>query len=46
MMFARSGANGASVGLITIVKAFYHGRIRPVAALLLTMTTEVRLKET
>ena len=43
-IFARSGANGASVGLITIVKAFYHRGIHPVAALLLTMTTEVRDK--
>lgn len=40
-IFATTGANGASVALITLVKAFYHRGISVVAAILLTMTTQV-----
>lgn len=41
-IFANSGSNSVyAVGIITIVKAFYHGEIHPVAAMLLTQTTQV-----
>lgn len=41
-IFANSGSNSVyAVGIITIVKAFYHGKIHPMAAMLLTQTTQV-----
>lgn len=41
-IFANSGSNSVyAVGIITIVKAFYHGEIHPVAAMLLTQTTQL-----
>lgn len=43
-IFANSGSNTVyAVGIITIVKAFYHRRIHPLAAMLLTQTTQVFL---
>ena len=43
-IFANSGSNSVyAVGIITIVKAFYHGEIHPMAAMLLTQTTQVNL---
>ncbi|KAG6619743.1 oligopeptide transporter 1-like [Carya illinoinensis] len=41
-IFANSGSNGVyAVGIITIVKAFYHRRIHPLAAMLLTQSTQL-----
>ncbi|KAF8409761.1 hypothetical protein HHK36_005840 [Tetracentron sinense] len=41
-IFANSGSNPVyAVGIITIVKAFYHRRFNPMAALLLTQTTQL-----
>ena len=41
-IFAGSGASGvAGVAIITIVKAFYHRQMNPVAAMLLVQTTQV-----
>ena len=41
-IFANSGSNSVyAVGIITIVKAFYFRDIHPVAAILLTLTTQV-----
>ncbi|KAB1221652.1 Oligopeptide transporter 5 [Morella rubra] len=41
-IFANSGSNWVyAVGIITIVKAFYHRQIHPLAALLLTKTTQL-----
>ncbi|KAJ6801586.1 oligopeptide transporter 1-like [Iris pallida] len=41
-IFANAGSSGAyAVGIVTIVKAFYHRKINPAAALLLTITTQV-----
>ncbi|KAL9397957.1 hypothetical protein Peur_006918 [Populus x canadensis] len=43
-IFANSGSSPpAAVAIITIVKAFYHGRIDAVPAMLLTQTTQVNL---
>lgn len=43
-IFANSGSNSVyAVGIITIVKAFYHAEIHPLAAMLLTQTTQVFL---
>ncbi|KAJ6825199.1 oligopeptide transporter 1-like [Iris pallida] len=38
-IFATTGYNGASTGLITVSKAFYHRQVNPVVAVLLTLTT-------
>ncbi|KAK3007150.1 hypothetical protein RJ639_017230 [Escallonia herrerae] len=41
-IFANSGSNSVyAVGIITIVKAFYHRGIHPLAAMLLTQTTQM-----
>ncbi|XP_039027289.1 oligopeptide transporter 1-like [Hibiscus syriacus] len=41
-IFANSGSTYVyAVNIITIVKAFYHGQIHPLAALLLAQTTQV-----
>ena len=41
-IFANSGSNSVyAVNIITIVKAFYHRKIHPLAALLLSLTTQV-----
>lgn len=41
-IFANSGSNSVyAVGIITIVKAFYHRNLNPFAAMLLTQTTQV-----
>ncbi|GMJ14115.1 ARABIDOPSIS THALIANA OLIGOPEPTIDE TRANSPORTER 1, oligopeptide transporter 1 [Hibiscus trionum] len=41
-IFANSGStNVYAVNIITIVKAFYHGQIHPLAALLLAQTTQM-----
>lgn len=41
-IFANAGVTGVyAVSIITIVKAFYHRRINPVAAMLLTLSTQV-----
>ncbi|KAK4852047.1 hypothetical protein QYF36_020620 [Acer negundo] len=41
-IFASSGASGvAGVAIITIVKAFYHRQMNPVAAMLLVQTTQL-----
>jgi OPT family oligopeptide transporter len=41
-IFANTGSNSVyAVGIITIVKAFYHREIHPMAAMLLTQTTQV-----
>ena len=41
-IFANTGSNSVyAVGIITIVKAFYHRDIHPLAAMLLTQTTQV-----
>lgn len=41
-IFANSGSNtNYAVNIITIVKAFYHRGIHPLAAILLTQTTQV-----
>ncbi|KAH7545404.1 oligopeptide transporter 1 [Ziziphus jujuba] len=41
-IFANSGSNSVyAVGIITIVKAFYHRKIHPLAALLLSQTTQL-----
>ncbi|KAL6990604.1 oligopeptide transporter [Sarracenia purpurea var. burkii] len=41
-IFANSGSNSVyAVGIITIVKAFYHRQLHPVAAMLLTQTTQL-----
>jgi OPT family oligopeptide transporter len=43
-IFANAGSNTVfAVGIITIVKAFYHGRIDAIPAMLLTQTTQVNL---
>ncbi|KAL7182073.1 hypothetical protein ACSBR1_040899 [Camellia fascicularis] len=40
-IFANSNSNTVyAVGIITIVKAFYHRQLHPLAAMLLTQTTE------
>lgn len=42
-IFANAGVTSVyAVNIITIVKAFYHRRIDPVAAILLTLSTQVR----
>jgi hypothetical protein len=42
-IFANSGSNTVyAVNIITIVKAFYHRGIHPLAAILLTQTTQVK----
>lgn len=42
-IFANAGATSVyAVNIVTIVKAFYHRRLNPVAALLLTHSTQVR----
>lgn len=41
-IFANSGSNSVyAVNIITIVKAFYHRKLHPVAAMMLTQTTQV-----
>ncbi|PNT28994.2 hypothetical protein POPTR_006G003700v4 [Populus trichocarpa] len=41
-IFANAGSNNVfAVGIITIVKAFYHGRIDAIPAMLLTQTTQL-----
>lgn len=41
-IFANSGSNSVyAMGIITIVKAFYHRELHPLAAMLLTQTTQV-----
>ncbi|KAG2688682.1 hypothetical protein I3843_09G107500 [Carya illinoinensis] len=41
-IFANSGSSTVyAVGIITIVKAFYHRQIHPLAAMLLTQTTQL-----
>ncbi|XP_057956720.1 oligopeptide transporter 5-like [Malania oleifera] len=41
-IFANSGSNSVyAVNIITIVKAFYHRKLHPVAALLLSLTTQM-----
>ncbi|CAO2202324.1 unnamed protein product [Urochloa humidicola] len=41
-IFANTGSNSVyAVGIITIVKAFYHREIHPLAAMLLTQTTQL-----
>ena len=41
-IFANTGSNSVyAVGIITIVKAFYHRDIHPLAAMLLTQTTQL-----
>lgn len=41
-IFANSGSNTVyAVGIITIVKAFYHRQLHPLAAMLLTQTTQM-----
>ncbi|XP_058198106.1 oligopeptide transporter 5-like isoform X2 [Rhododendron vialii] len=41
-IFANSGSNSVyAVGIITIVKAFYHRELHPFAAMLLTQTTQM-----
>ncbi|KAL3643307.1 OPT superfamily [Castilleja foliolosa] len=41
-IFANAGSNSVyAVNIITIVKAFYHRRLNPVAAMLLTHTTQM-----
>ena len=41
-IFANTGSNSVyAVSIITIVKAFYHRDIHPLAAMLLTQTTQV-----
>ncbi|GFY91659.1 oligopeptide transporter 5 [Actinidia rufa] len=41
-IFANSGSNSVyAVGIITIVKAFYHRQLHPLAAMLLTQTTQM-----
>ncbi|KAL6955704.1 OPT superfamily [Sarracenia purpurea var. burkii] len=41
-IFANSGSNSVyAVGIITIVKAFYHRQLHPVAAMLLAQTTQL-----
>ena len=45
-IFANSGSNSVyAVGIITIVKAFYHGKIGAVPAILLSQTTQVSLSK-
>lgn len=45
-IFANSGSNPVyAVGIITIVKAFYHGNIDAVPAMLLSQTTQVSLSK-
>lgn len=42
-IFANSGANGVyAVSIITIVRAFYHRKLHPLAAFLLSQTTQVQ----
>lgn len=42
-IFANSGSNSVyAVSIITIVKAFYRRRLNPIAAMLLTQTTQVQ----
>lgn len=44
-IFAGAGSGGAAaIGIITIVKAFYHRKIHPMAAFLLVHSTQVRKK--
>lgn len=41
-IFANAGSNGAyAINIITIVKAFYHRNLHPLAAMLLTQTTQM-----
>ncbi|RLM61418.1 oligopeptide transporter 1-like [Panicum miliaceum] len=41
-IFANTGSNSVyAVGIITIMKAFYHREIHPLAAMLLTQTTQL-----
>ncbi|KAJ4767523.1 oligopeptide transporter [Rhynchospora pubera] len=41
-IFANSGSNSVyAVNIITIVKAFYHRKLHPVAAMMLTQTTQL-----
>ncbi|KAK8916637.1 Oligopeptide transporter 1 [Platanthera zijinensis] len=40
-IFAGSGDGGSAIGIITIIKAFYHRNINPIAAFLLVQTTVV-----
>lgn len=43
-IFANAGSSSVyAVNIITIVKAFYHGAIHPLVALLLTHTTQVMI---
>lgn len=43
-IFANSGAGGVyAVNIVTIVKAFYHRSLHPVAAFLLSQTTQVEI---
>ena len=43
-IFANAGANGVyAVSIITIVKAFYHRGLHPIAAFLLSQTTQVKM---
>lgn len=43
-IFANCGAGGVyAVNIITIVKAFYHRSLHPVAAMLLAQTTQVKI---
>ncbi|KAK8916169.1 Oligopeptide transporter 1 [Platanthera zijinensis] len=38
-ILAGAGGSGGAIGIITIVKAFYHRKINPIAAFLLVQTT-------
>ena len=42
-IFANSGSNSVyAVGIVTIVKAFYGGKLHPLAALSLAQSTQVK----